>query len=85
MFIVAISPLMFSPGDDAGVFKSIRLSVDPLVDGPGTLFTLVGEVRLTAALLSPVELGGDEPELPSLCGVFLLLLRLLLDLPPLLG
>ena len=37
-FIVAFSPLMFSPGDDTGVLKSTRLSLDPLsdmVDGPG--------------------------------------------------
>ena len=93
MFIVAIIPLMFSPGDDTGVFKSIRwagTSADP-VNGPGAL---LGEERWTAALLPLAELSDDdveepasicptEAEFPSLCGLFLLLL--LLDLPPLLG
>ena len=40
MFIVAIIPLMFSPGIDGGECKSIRFSVEAAafsfaVDGPG--------------------------------------------------
>ena len=71
MFIVAISPLMFSPGDDTGVCKSIRLagvSLDPLndmVDGPGAPFGLVGEERWTAALVPLAELGEDNVEEPG--------------------
>ena len=52
MFIVAISPLMFSLGDDIGVFKSIKfpgVSADP----PGAL---VAEGWLTATLPSLAEL-----------------------------
>ena len=59
---------MFSPGDDIGVFKSIRLagvSLDPLndmVDGPRVPFGLVGEERWTAPLVPLAELGEDVEE-----------------------
>ena len=50
MFIVAISPLMFSPGIDGGELKSMRLAggvfAGPLiVDSPEALFRLVGGER----------------------------------------
>ena len=94
MFIVAISPLIFSPGDGCGVLKSIRLagvSADPLIlDGPGTL---VAEGTLTATLPSLAEITEDDVEEPvsvcevrlSLCGLDLFLLLLLLLFAPLLG
>ena len=56
MFIVAISPLMFSPGDDAGVCRS---GVSLMVDGPEAM---LGEGR---ALLSPAEHGEDDAEEPA--------------------
>lgn len=93
MFIVAISPLMFSPGDDIGVFKLAGMSADPsLFDGPGAL---VAEGKLTASLLvlSLAELGEDDVEGPlsvcakavPLCGLDLFLLLRFLLLPLLLG
>ena len=62
MFIVAISPLMFSPGEDAGVCRSIKLGVSVgtlMVDGPEAL---MGEGR---ALLSLAEHGDDDAEEPA--------------------
>ena len=55
MFIVGISQLMLSPGDDCGVLKPIRLagvSADPLVDGLSwhTVYASPSPSRLTTSL-----------------------------------
>lgn len=81
MFIVAISPLMFSSGiDGRGEFKSMRgASMGCL----GTLFRMVEEERWAEGLLSSMEacvqdpgsVWANDPEL--LLGFFLLLPPLL--------
>ena len=97
MFMVAIIPLIFSPGVNGGEFKSIRLaggmSAYPLtVDGPGA--PVGGESWGVGALPSadtwedgaeePASVGATESVMPpALSGLFLLLL--LLRLRPLLG
>ena len=87
MSIVAINPLMFCPGGDSGVLKSIRLA--GVSTGPLVLGALVGRERWTGLgedaddVEEPSSVGATTPELPF---VFLLLLFLrLLGLPPLLG
>ena len=84
MSIVAINPLMFAPGDDSGVLKSIRLA--GVSAGPLVLGALVGEemwTELGEDADDAASVGATEPELPF---AFLLLLFLrLLGLPPLLG
>ena len=94
MFMVAIIPLIFSPGINGGEFKSIRLaggaSTFPLgVDGPGAP---VGGESWGVGALPPADtwedgaasVGTTESEKPpALSGLFLLLL--LLRLRPLLG
>ena len=96
MFIVAIIPLMFSPGINGGECKSIRLvggaSAFPLtVVGPGAPVggEGVGALPLVEAwedgAEEPASVGATESEVPpSLSGLILLFLLLLL-LQPLLG
>ena len=94
MFIVAIIPLMFSPGINGGECKSIRsaggASVFPLtVVRPGA--PVGGESWGVGALPladawedGPASVGATEPEVPPpLSGLILLLFLLLLR--PLLG
>ena len=97
MFIVAIIPLMFSPGINGGECKSIRsaggASVFPLtVVGPGAPVGGeswgVGALPLADAwedgIEEPASVGATEPEAPPpLSGLILLLFLLLLR--PLLG
>ena len=86
-FIVAITPLMFSPGITDGECKSIRLGAFPLsVIGPGAPTGGESGGVGTLLLADAWEDGAEEPASevpPSLSGLILLLLLLLLW--PLLG
>ena len=70
MFIVAIIPLMFSPGINGGESKSIRLAggaaAFPLaVDGPGTP---VGGKSWGVGALPPADTWEDGAEEPASVG-----------------
>ena len=78
MFIVAIIPLMFSPGIDGGECKSIRFSVEVAafsfaVDGPGAPVEVeswsVGTLLLADAwedgVEEPASVGAIESEVPD--------------------
>ena len=86
MFMVAIIPLMLSPGIGGGTLRSIRLAVGASLteDSLGLpLWPAVGDIWDVGALPLAVVLAGEADELalvwvttPALFGFFLLLLGL---------